>query len=119
VGEDSDDEESFSGKGTHNPAAPEFKAGARIVYLGKEGDEMRLGYVVAVHRDGKGGPPFYLAYIEGLGGGDRLKDSDYFLWHLQMISPPCVHPIPIPLFFQYLSSQKRQKGQEIISQADV
>jgi hypothetical protein len=63
VGEDSDDEESFSGKGTHNPAAREFKAGARIVYLGQEGDEIRLGYVVAVHGDGKGGPPSYTAYL--------------------------------------------------------
>jgi hypothetical protein len=58
VGGDSDDEESFSGKGDDNPAAPEFKSGARIVYVGQEGDEMRLGYVVAVHGDRKGGPPF-------------------------------------------------------------
>jgi hypothetical protein len=63
VGEDSEDEESFSGKGTHNPAAPEFKAGARVVYLGQEGGEMRLGYAVAVHGDGKGGPLFYSAYL--------------------------------------------------------
>jgi hypothetical protein len=49
VDEDSEDEESFAGKGTHNPAAPEFKSGAIIVYIGQEGDEMRLGYVVAVH----------------------------------------------------------------------
>jgi hypothetical protein len=49
VGEDSEDEDSFSGKGTHNHVAPEFKAGARVVYLGQEGDEMCLGYVVAVH----------------------------------------------------------------------
>jgi hypothetical protein len=68
VGADSEDEDSFSGRGTHNPAAPEFKAGARIVYLGQEGYEMLLGYVVAVHGDGKGGPPFYTVYIEGLGG---------------------------------------------------
>jgi hypothetical protein len=67
VGEDSDDEESFYGRGIHNPAAPEFKAGARIVYFGQEGDEIRLCYVVAVHGDGKGGPPFHTAYIEGLG----------------------------------------------------
>jgi hypothetical protein len=40
VGEELDDEESFSGKGTHNPAASDIKAGARIVYLGQEGDEM-------------------------------------------------------------------------------
>jgi hypothetical protein len=67
VGEDEDDEESFSVKGTNNPAAPEFKSGARIVYLGQEGDEMRLWYVVAVHGYGKGGPPFYTAYLEGPG----------------------------------------------------
>jgi hypothetical protein len=68
VGEDLDDEESYSGKGTHNPAAPEFKAGAKSVYLGQEGDEMRLSYGVEVHGDGTGGPPFYTAYCEGLGG---------------------------------------------------
>jgi hypothetical protein len=28
---------------------------------------MHLGYVVAVHGDGKGGPPFYTAYLEELG----------------------------------------------------
>jgi hypothetical protein len=38
-----------------------------VVYLGQEGDEMCLGYVVAVHGDGKGGPPFHAAYLEGLG----------------------------------------------------
>jgi hypothetical protein len=38
VGEDSDNEESFSGKGTHNPASPEFKAGAILLYLVQEGD---------------------------------------------------------------------------------
>jgi hypothetical protein len=68
VGEDSDDEESFSRKGTHNPAAPEFKAGDRSVYFGQEGYEMCLGYVVSVHGDGRGGPAFYIAYIEGIGG---------------------------------------------------
>jgi hypothetical protein len=67
VGEDSEDEESFSGKGTHNPVAPEFKAGARVVYLGQEGGEMPLGYIVTVHGDGKGDTPFYTAYLEGLG----------------------------------------------------
>jgi hypothetical protein len=28
---------------------------------------MRLRYVVAVHGDGEGGPPFYTVYLEGLG----------------------------------------------------
>jgi hypothetical protein len=64
MGEDSEDEGSFSRMGTHNPVVPEFTAGARVVYLGQEGDEMRLGYVVAVHGDMKGGPPLYTAYME-------------------------------------------------------
>jgi hypothetical protein len=93
MGEDSEDDESVSGKGTHNPAAPELKSGSRIVCLGQEGDEMRLGYVVAVHGDGKGGPPFYTAYLEGL-GKNRLKDSECFQWLLQMISPPVSAPVP-------------------------
>jgi hypothetical protein len=37
VGEDSEDEESFYGRVTHNHVAPEFKAGARVVYLVKKG----------------------------------------------------------------------------------
>jgi hypothetical protein len=63
---------------------------------------MLLGYVVAVRGGGKGGPPFYTAYLEGL-GGNRLKYSDFFLWMIKMIiPPPCVRPSPIPLFFQGL-----------------
>jgi hypothetical protein len=31
---------SFSGRGTHNPVAPEFKSVARVVYLGQVGDNM-------------------------------------------------------------------------------
>jgi hypothetical protein len=118
VGEDSEDEESFSGKGTHNPAVPEFKAGARLVYLGQEGDEMRLGYVVAVHGYGKGGPPFYTAYLEGL-GQKQVEVQRLFPVDAQEEYPPCVRSSPIPLFFQGLSSQERQKGEEGISQADV
>jgi hypothetical protein len=68
VGDDLEDEDSFPGRGTHNPAASEFKAGAIIVYLGQEGDEIILGYVVTVHGDGKGCPPFYTAYLEGFAG---------------------------------------------------
>jgi hypothetical protein len=67
VGEDSEEEESFSGRGTHNHVASESKAGAILVYLGQDRDEMRLVYVVEVHGDGKGGPHFYTAYMEGLG----------------------------------------------------
>jgi hypothetical protein len=58
MGVESEDEESFSGRGTHTTVATYFKAGDRVLYLGKEGDGMRLGYVDAVHGEGKGGPPF-------------------------------------------------------------
>jgi hypothetical protein len=87
VGEYSEDEESFSEKGAHNPVSPDVKSGARMVYLGQEGDKMHLDYGVAVHGDGKGGPPFYTAYLEGL-GKNRLKDSDCFLLLLKSSIPP-------------------------------
>jgi hypothetical protein len=119
MGEDSDGEESLSGKGTHNPAVPEFKASARAVNLVQEGDKMRLGYVVAVRGNEKGGPPFYTAYLEGL-GENRLRYSDSIMCVLKRNTlPPYVRPSPIPLFFQGISRQIRQKRGEIISQADV
>jgi hypothetical protein len=94
VVEDWEDEESFSGKGTHNPAAPEFKAGARVVYLGQEVNEMRLGYAVAVYGYGKGGPPFYTAYLEGLG---EIQVEGQRLFHVaaQEEHPPHLStPVP-------------------------
>jgi hypothetical protein len=113
--DNSDDEESFSGRGTHNPAAPEFKAGDRIVYLGQEGDEMILRYVVAVHGDMKGGRPFYTAYLEEF-GEKEVKGHQLFPVAAQDDKPPpCVRPSPIPLFFQGLSSHKEQKGEEKVS----
>jgi hypothetical protein len=52
-------------------------------------------------------------------GENRLKDIDCFLWLIKMISPPpCICPSSVPLFFQGLSSQKGQKGEEIVYQAD-
>jgi hypothetical protein len=37
---------------------------------------MRLGYVMTVHQDGEGGPPFYTMNLEGVGEqqteGERL-----------------------------------------------
>jgi hypothetical protein len=91
VGDDSEDEESFSGRDTHNPAAPEFKAEAIIVYLGQEGDEMILGYVVAVHGDGKGGPPFYTEYLEGF-GGKQVQGHQLFPVDAQDDQPPLYPP---------------------------
>jgi hypothetical protein len=67
VGDDIADDESFSGRSTHNLESPEFKSGARILYLGQEGDEIIMGYVVISNGDGKGGPPFYTVYLEGFG----------------------------------------------------
>jgi hypothetical protein len=93
VDEDSDDEESFFGKGNHNHAAPEFKAGGRILYLGQEGDEMRLGYVVAVHGDRKGGPPFYTTYLEGL-GEKQVEVQRLFPVDAQEGHPPLCPPQP-------------------------
>jgi hypothetical protein len=106
---DSEDEESFSGRGTHNPAAPEFKAGARIVYIGQEGDEIILGYLVTVHGDGKGCPPFYTACLEVFG---EKQVEGHRLFHVAAQNdqpPPCVHPSTIPLFLQNLPSLKGQK----------
>jgi hypothetical protein len=54
VNADSEDDVYFSGRGTHNPVAPEFKYGAHDVYLGPEYYEMCLGYVVTVHGDREG-----------------------------------------------------------------
>jgi hypothetical protein len=45
-------------------------------------------------------------------GGNRLKDSDYFLWLLKIISPP---PLCPPQYHPTLLP----KGEERISQADV
>jgi hypothetical protein len=67
VGADLKDDVSFSGRGTHNSVAPQFKYGARVVYLGQGGDEMRLGYVVTAHGDIEWGVPFYTVNLEGFG----------------------------------------------------
>jgi hypothetical protein len=109
VGDYSEDEESFYGRGTHNPAAPEFKAGSIIVYLGQKGDEMIVGHVLTVHGDGKGCPPFYTAYLEGF-GEKQVEGHRLFSVAAQNDQPPpCVRPSTIPLFFQDLPSPKGQK----------
>jgi hypothetical protein len=108
VGNNSEDEESFSGRATRNPTAPEFKAGARIVYLGQEGDEIILGCVVSVHGDGKGGPTFYTAYLEGF-GEKQVEVHDCFLWLLKMISPPFSSPVPPPPSSRASQARKDKK----------
>jgi hypothetical protein len=109
----------FYGRGTHNPAAPEFKAAAIIVYIGQEGDDMILGYDVAVHGDGKGGPPFYTVYLEGFGG---KQVEGHQLFHVAAqddqpppLCPPQSHPtlLPGPL------KPEMKKGEERVSQVDV
>jgi hypothetical protein len=79
---------------------------------------MILGYIVAVHGDGKGGPPFYTSYLKGF-GGKQVDCHRLFPVAAQDDHPPCVRPSPIPLFFQGLLIQKGQKGEERVSQADV
>jgi hypothetical protein len=99
VGDDSEDEESFSGRGIHNPAASEFKAEARIVYIGQEVDEMILVYVVAVHGDGKGGTHFYTTYLEGF-RGKQVEGHRLFPVAAQDDQPPLrtpqSHPTLLP-----------------------
>jgi hypothetical protein len=103
VGGDLEDEEYFSGRGTHNPAAPEFKDGAIIVYLGQEGDGMILGYVVMVHGDGKGCPPLYTAYLEGF-GEKQVEGHQIFPVEAQDDQPPPVS-VPVPSHFSSRTSQ--------------
>jgi hypothetical protein len=110
VGEDSEDEEPFSGRGTHNPTAPEFKAGARILYIGQEVDEMLLGYVIAFNGDGKGGPPFYTAYIEGL-GGKQVEGQRLFYVAAKDDQPPPVSA-QVPSHYSSRASQARKDKKE-------
>jgi hypothetical protein len=100
----------MSGKGTHNPAEPDFKAGGRIVYLGQEGDEMCLGYAVTVHGDGKGGPPFYTAYLEGL-RGEQVEGQQLFPVAAQEEQTPPV-PAPVPSHSSSRASQARKDKKE-------
>jgi hypothetical protein len=99
MGEDSEDEDSFFGRETHNPVAPDLKAGSRVVYIGQEGDEMHLGYVVSVHGYSKGGPPFYTAYLEGL-GEKQVEGQRISLFLLKRNPPPLCpfhsHPTLLP-----------------------
>jgi hypothetical protein len=98
--------------------APEFRAGARVVYIGQEGDEMSLGYVVSVHGDGKGGPPFYKSYLEGL-VEKQVEGQRLSLLLLKRSRCPYFRSSAIPLFFQGISSQERKTGKEGIPKADV
>jgi hypothetical protein len=100
----------FSGRGTHNPAAPEFKAGARIIYLGHEGDEMILGYIVTVHGYGKGFPPFYTAYLEGF-GEKQIEGHRLFPVADQDDQPPPVS-VPVPSHSSSRTPQVRKDRKE-------
>jgi hypothetical protein len=64
---------------------------------------MRLGYVVAFHGDGKRGPPFYTAYLEGL-GGEQVEGQRHFMWLLKMIHPPPLSA-PVPSHYSFRDSQ--------------
>jgi hypothetical protein len=114
VGDDLEDEELFSGRGTHNYTSPELRSGAISVYLGQEGDEMILGYVVAVHGDGKGGPPFYTAYLEGF-GGKQVEEHRIFPVAAQDDQPPPVS-VPFPSHSSSRTSQARKENKEYLKQ---
>jgi hypothetical protein len=94
VGADSEDAVSFSGRETQNPVASEFKAGAHAVYLGQGGDEMRLEYIVPVHRDREGGR-LSIQWIWKDLVKNRLKDNIFSLLLLKRSLYPPV-PVPVP-----------------------
>jgi hypothetical protein len=110
VGADSEDGESFSGRGTLNPVAPEFKYGAIVVYLGQESDEMRVVYVVEVHGDGKVGPPFYTSYLEGL-GEKQVEGQRLFPFSAQEEQDPPAY-VPVPPHSSSRASQARKDKKE-------
>jgi hypothetical protein len=74
--EDLEEEGSLGGKGTQNPRATDYKIGVRVVYLVQGVNDMHIGSVMDVHRDGEGGTTFYTVNLEGVGGvqteGERL-----------------------------------------------
>jgi hypothetical protein len=76
------------------------------VYLGQEGDEMIIGYVVTFHGDGKGGPPFYTAYLEGF-GGKQVEGHRLFPVAAQDDQPSPV-PAPVPSHSSSRDSQARK-----------
>jgi hypothetical protein len=109
VGANSEDEESFSGRGTHNPVVPEFKAGARVVYLGQGGDEMRLGYVVTFRGDREGVGPFYTVYLEGF-GEKQIEGQHIFPVASQEEQVPPMS-VPLPYHSSSRTSQAKKDKQ--------
>jgi hypothetical protein len=78
---------------------------------------MRLGYVVAFHGDGKGGPPFYTVYLEGL-GGKQVDVQQLFPVAAQVDHPPPV-PVPVPphpYSRAYQSRKDKKEKKEYIKQ---
>jgi hypothetical protein len=71
---------------------------------------MRLGYVVAVHGDGKGGPPFYTAYLEGL-EGKQVEGQRLFPVAAQDDQPPHMSA-PVPSHSSSRDSQARKDKKE-------
>jgi hypothetical protein len=80
------------------------------VDLGQAGDEVILGYVVAVHGDGKGGPPFYTAYLEGF-GGKQVEVNRLFHVADQDDQPPLLSA-PVPSHYSSRASQARKDKKE-------
>jgi hypothetical protein len=104
VGVDLEDDISFSGRGTHNSVAPEFKAGSRVVYLGQGGDMMCVGYVVTVHGDREGG--FYTVNLEGFGGNQIERQHIFPVAYQEEPAPPA--PIQLPSNSSSRTSQAKK-----------
>jgi hypothetical protein len=71
---------------------------------------MCLSYVVAVHVDRKGGPPFYTAYLEGL-GEKQVEGQRLFPVASQDEQPPPVSA-PVPSQYYFRESQARKDKKE-------
>jgi hypothetical protein len=106
AGADLEDYVSFSGRVTHNPVAPEFKSGSRVVYLGKWVDYMRLGYVATVNGDIEGGAPLYTVNLEGF-GEKQIEGQHIFSVASQEKHVPPV-PVPVPSHSSYGTSQVKK-----------
>jgi hypothetical protein len=94
LGGDLEDEVYFSGKGTHNPGASEFKAGARVVYVDQGSDEMHLGYGVAVNVYGEGGAPYYTVTLGGFGAKHTERPKKIHVASQEEPAPPVTFQVP-------------------------
>jgi hypothetical protein len=78
---------------------------------------MHVGYVVPVHGDGKGFPPFYIAYLEGL-GEKQVEGQRLFPVTVQEEQPLPVS-VPVPSHYSsrvYQSKKDKKEKHEYLKQ---